>query len=88
MKHKQIFLPDIITINQVSKNIDAKITENEIIIHDTSITLNKGDVLSRKLPNNTIEKYEVISTFHKTGLTNKAKKKVLPDSIKIKYQKL
>lgn len=88
MKHDEIFLPDTIKINNINKNIKTKVTQDVIIIHDTSLTLNKGDMLSRKLPNNTIDQYEVMDVHFKTGLKNKGKKKVIPDEYIVKYKKL
>lgn len=63
-------------------NIKAKISSENILIHDVKLPIKNGDIISRKLPNGNIEKFEIIDFNYHEGL------KKIPPSFRIQYKKL
>lgn len=44
------------------KDIDASVQKNKIIILDEKLPFEEGDLITRKLPNGTLEEYKIIDT--------------------------
>ena len=63
-------------------NIKAKVRDKDITIHNVRLLVENEDIISRKLPNGSIEKFKVIDVNYRKGI------KIIPSKYIIKYTKL
>ncbi len=85
-------LKDIISITKNDgteiKNIKARVSQENITIYNAKLKLEVGNIISRKIPNGIIEKYEITDIHFSSGTKSKKGKIMLPDKFIMKYKKL
>jgi len=83
----EVFLTSAVSIRKADgtliENLKASVRDNKIEIHDVSLTIDVGDIASRRLPNGRAEHYRVLTIDFKEGVAN-----AVPDWLELRCERI